>query len=155
MLRPLDAGVRDLIRARLMIDEGVVLHAYQDSLGFWTIGCGRLIDGRKGGGITAAEALYLLDNDIDRVVDALAEKWPAFLHLMPARQVVLVSMAFNLGIDGLAGFKNTLTHIWRGEYESAALGMLDSLWAKQVGVRAVRLAEMMRTGNFPPEDTRA
>jgi lysozyme len=28
-------------------DEGRVRHAYQDHLGFWTIGVGRLIDQRK------------------------------------------------------------------------------------------------------------
>ena len=35
---------------QLRRNEGEVLHAYQDHLGFWTIGVGRLIDKRKGGG---------------------------------------------------------------------------------------------------------
>ena len=37
---------------QLRRDEGCVLHAYPDHLGFLTLGIGRLIDRRKGGGIT-------------------------------------------------------------------------------------------------------
>jgi lysozyme len=59
---------------------------------------------------------------------------------------VLLDMSFNLGIVGLLRFKNTLATIRRGDYSKAAAMMLDSLWARQVGKRAVRLAEMMRTG---------
>ncbi len=44
------------ITQQLRRDEGEVLHAYQDSLGYWTIGIGVLIDKRKGGGITKAES---------------------------------------------------------------------------------------------------
>ena len=36
--------------------EGLRLHAYADSLGYTTIGYGRMIDKRKGGGITEREA---------------------------------------------------------------------------------------------------
>ena len=41
-------------------DEGRVRHAYQDHLGYWTIGVGRLIDQRKGGGLSEDEIDYLL-----------------------------------------------------------------------------------------------
>jgi hypothetical protein len=54
------------LTAQLRRDEGEVLHAYSDHLGFTTIGVGRLIDKRRGGGITKEESKYLLENDIDR-----------------------------------------------------------------------------------------
>ena len=68
--------------------------------------------------------------------------------LSPERQAVLVNMAFNLGIAGLLAFKRMLAACERGEYAAAAREMLDSVWAKQVGARAVRLAEQMRTGEW-------
>ena len=55
-------------------------------------------------------------------------------------------MCFNMGIDTLLEFKNTLSFMQAGDYNSAANGMLSSLWAKQVGLRADNLAVMMRTG---------
>jgi len=45
-----------VIREQIKRHEGKVLHAYPDHLGYWTIGYGRLIDERRGGGITEAEA---------------------------------------------------------------------------------------------------
>ena len=63
------AGVEqmsDNITRLLRGDEGEVLTAYPDHLGYLTIGVGRLIDKRKGGGITPEESAYLLANDIMR-----------------------------------------------------------------------------------------
>lgn len=127
-------------------DEGVVPFAYQDHLGYWTIGVGRLIDKRKGGGLSDAEIDFLLSNDIDRFEKQLIDALPWYGRLDEVRQRVLVNMAFNLGIGGLLGFKNTLAMIERGDYAGAAKGMLASKWAGQVGERAKRLATMMETG---------
>lgn len=127
-------------------DEGVVPFAYQDHLGYWTIGVGRLIDKRKGGGLSDAEIDFLLSNDIDRFEKQVIDALPWYSRLDDVRQRVLVNMAFNLGIAGLLGFKNTLAMIERGDYAGAAKGMLNSKWATQVGERARRLATMMETG---------
>lgn len=137
--------VDDLTR-QLRRDEGEVLHAYQDHLGFWTIGIGRLIDQRKGGGLTKDEAAYLLGNDIAKFTTALRLRLPWFDKLDEARQGVLANMVFQMGIEGLLGFKNTLGMIERGDYEGAADAMLASKWAQQTPARAGRLAEQMRTG---------
>jgi lysozyme len=51
-----------------------------------------------------------------------------------------------LGIKGLLEFKNTLAFIKAGDWERAANGMLASKWAKQVGMRAIELSELMRKG---------
>jgi len=65
-----------------------------------------------------------------------------------ARRDVLISMAYQMGVPGLAGFKNTLAMIAEGNFEGASRGMLNSLWAKQTPDRARRHAEVMRSGNY-------
>ena len=131
---------------QLRRDEGEVLHAYPDSLSYLTIGVGRLIDKRKGGGITAEEAAYLLNNDIERTQAELLRRAPWIALLDAARRGCLINMAFQLGIDGLLGFKNTLEMVRRGDYAGAAAGMLQSLWARQTPERAKRLSAQMLTG---------
>ncbi|UCR75307.1 lysozyme R [Alcaligenes phage vB_Af_QDWS535] len=135
----------DMLR-ELRRDEGVVPYAYQDSLGYWTIGVGRLIDKRKGGRLTDTEMDYLLGNDIMEKEAELDKALPWWRNMTPARQRVLLNMCFNLGLTKLLGFKNTLKAMESGDYQKAAAGMLDSLWARQVGQRAQRLATMMRNG---------
>lgn len=130
----------------LIRHEGNIPHAYKDSLGYWTIGVGFLIDKEKGGKLEPEEIQFILQNRIDKLVKELAVKLPWMSELTPTRQAVLVNMAFNLGVSGLLGFKNTLAFIRAGEYEKASRGMLASKWASQVKGRAVELAELMRKG---------
>lgn len=133
---------------QLLRDEGVILHAYQDSLGFWTIGVGRLIDARKGGGITSEEAQYLLNNDISRVAAELCSHLPLFSTLDLVRQSAITNMAFNLGVPGLLQFHNTLSFLEQKNYTAAADAMRQSKWHTQVGARAERLAEQIATGEW-------
>ena len=128
--------------------EGLVLHAYKDSLGYLTIGYGRLIDKAKGGGISEGEAEYLLQNDVSIVLQALHRNIPFFDRLCIPRQAVLMNMAFQLGIAGLMKFKSTLAFIEAGDYENASANMLKSLWAKQTPNRASEMAQQMRTGKW-------
>lgn len=139
----------DILLAELRRDEGVIPHAYQDHLGFWTIGVGRLVDKRKGGRLSDDEIDYLLRNDVARFAAELDLKLSWWRTLDPVRQRVILNMAFNLGTAGLLGFKNTLAAVKAGQWDKAAAGMLASKWAKQVGKRAQRLAHMMRTGAVP------
>lgn len=140
--------MRVALEKQLRRDEGEVLHAYTDSEGFTTIGIGRLIDKRKGGGITQAESSYLFGNDLDAKTAEVYKALPWARKLDEARQGVLINMAFQMGTDGLLGFKNTLAMIEAGKYDDAADGMLQSLWARQTPARATRLAIQMRTGVF-------
>ena len=136
------------ITKQLRRDEGVVEHAYQDHLGWWTIGVGRLIDKRKGGRLTDDEIDYLLANDITEKERELEASVSFYKRLDEARKGVLLNMAFNLGVQGLLGFRNTLKLIETGKYEEASKEMLKSKWAKQVGDRAVRLSKQMLTGEW-------
>jgi len=132
---------------QLRIDEGVRAQAYQDHLGFWTIGVGRLIDARKpGSGLRGHEIDYLLRSDIDDRIEQLTRRLPWFMTLDDVRKGVLLNMSFQLGVDGLLGFKNTLAMVERGDYRGAAAGMLQSKWAEQTPARAQRMTEQMRSG---------
>lgn len=125
-----------------------MLHAYEDHLGYLTIGVGRLIDKRKGGGISQDESNYLLQNDISTRAAALRTKLPWFDKLDGARKAVLLNMSFQMGIAGLMKFKNTLAKVEAGDYEGAADNMLKSKWARQTPNRANRMAEQMRAGQW-------
>jgi lysozyme len=140
--------VSEKLRAQLIRDEGKVAHAYQDSLGYWTIGVGHLIDERKGGKIPEFIIDTLLEYDIEKHRKELIAALPWFIEVDPVRQAVLVNMAFNLGTAGLLKFANTLRLVREKSYSQAAEHMLDSLWAKQVGPRAHRLAAQMQTGEW-------
>ena len=139
----------ELIR-QLKRDEGTRATAYTDSMGWLTIGVGRLIDSRKpGAGLRPDEIDYLLHNDIADRVQALTKALPWFAKLDQARQGVLINMAFQLGMDGLLAFRQTLGLVRDGKYAEAAVQMLKSKWATtQTPERAKRLAEQMRTGEW-------
>lgn len=119
---------------QLRRDEGEVLSAYQDHLGFWTLGVGRLIDKRKGGGITPEESAYLLSNDIDKRESELLRRAPWMANLDQARFGALVNMAFQMGVDGLLGFKNTLAMVRAGDYDGSANSISNIELRKQRGV---------------------
>lgn len=130
-------------------DEGRRSKVYKDSLGFDTIGIGRLVDAHKaGGGLRNSEMDLMLSNDIEDRVVSLSKQLPWMLWLSEARQGVLLNMSFQLGVDGLLGFKNTLQMIKEGNFEAAAKGMLQSKWASQTPARAKRLSEQMRTDTW-------
>lgn len=136
------------LKETLIKHEGEVNHAYQDSKGYWTIGIGRLIDERRGGGISHEEAMYLLDNDITEAHRDLLTHHPEINGLCEARMEVLVNMCFNLGITRLNGFKRMWAAIAADDFKDASVEMLDSRWAEQVGNRAVDLARIMRWGSY-------
>jgi len=132
--------------SQLRRDEGERLSAYQDHLGFWTIGVGILIDVRKGGGLMPEESEFIFQNRLKLLNAELEKRLPWIKKLDPARRGVLVNMAFQMGVAGLLGFKNTLALIERGEYEKASREMLGSKWAQQTPARANRLSVQMSSG---------
>ena len=117
--------------------------AYEDSQGIVTLGYGRNIQER---GISEAEARVLLHNDILNAAYECQENLPWFNSLDAVRQEVLVNMVFNLGWPRFSGFKKMLAALEKGWYSEAAVQMLDSRWADQVGRRAAVLAQRMDRG---------
>ena len=93
------------------------------------------------------EAELMLMEDIRNVAIELADN-RIYEKLDDARQTVLANMAFNLGMSRLGKFKKMWAALSRQDYQKAADEMMDSRWARQVGVRAKRLEAIMRTGEL-------
>lgn len=146
---------RAALKERLKLEEGEVLHAYQDSLGWWTIGVGHLIDGRKGGAIPPEISDALLEWDLARVERQLDPAIPWWRTLDDIRQQVVMDLTFNMGWapnapGGFDDFHNTLAALQRGRWADGATGLRKSLWYRQVGSRrAEPLCVAVETGAFP------
>ncbi len=128
--------------ALLKQHEGFEQFPYADSLGTLTIGYGRNLQAR---GLAEHEASYLLEHDID-----LAEKYLGaydyYVELSGYRKAVLIDMMVNMGPSRLAKFIRMHAALLNRDYELAALEMLDSKWAGQVGQRALTLSKVMKAG---------
>lgn len=134
---------RDIVRAQLRIDEDVRPFPYKDSEGILTIGCGRNIEQR---GLRPDEINLMLDNDIVEAEAIARGLVDGFDALSENRRAVLCNMAFNLGQTRLAGFKDFRAALALRNFAVAAEEMLNSKWARQVGLRATRLAKQMAEG---------
>lgn len=120
---------------------------YTDSLGIYTIGWGRNIQAK---GLSDEEASFLLNSDILEAAEALGSHLPWTDDLDSARRHALLNMTFNMGINGLLTFKNTLADFRAGRFESASERMLQSKWATQVKSRAIELSNQVLTGVEKP-----
>lgn len=151
----------ETIIPRLIINEGMRLKPYKCTSGKTTIGVGRnlddnpLTDEEKAlighdvmEGITEHQATMLLINDIKKVKDQLDKNLPWWRDLDNERQFVMIDLCFNMGISGLLTFHNTLRQIATGWYIRAGDNLLKSKYAKQVGKRAERNAECIKTGVY-------
>jgi lysozyme len=156
---------RDELVKMIAIHEGIVLNVYQDHLGIDTVGIGRnlqdrgITDGELSfinktmdevyeNGLTEEEAYYLCMNDIAIVEKELLANKPIVNQLNDVRQMVLVDMAFNMGVPRLMAFKNMWLAIEKVNYQLANEEMIDSRWAGQVGSRAMKLSLAMKNGEW-------
>ena len=133
------------LKTLLVHHESYRQFPYTDVTGHLTVGIGRNLSDR---GISTTEAFYLLDDDVLYFTAKLNHFLPFFPMLNEPRQIALVDMCFNLGIQGLLNFTQMISALERGDYIEAANEMLDSKWALQVGQRAITLANIMRTGEL-------
>ena len=132
----------------LRLHESYRQHPYLCSAGILTIGYGRnLIDT----GISEPEGRYLLVNDVSGAWSQIQAALPAFKELDPVRRAVLLDMSVNMGIRGLLRFKKMLAALGENNFELAAAEMVNSKWHSQVKTRAVRLEQMMLSGEWPEE----
>ena len=151
---------------KLIVSEGLKLQVYKDTLGIDTIGIGRNLEDRGitkeeldwmdipnigivyEMGITEADAVYLATNDVQIVEEELLRAHSCVEQLDSVRQLILVDMAFNMGVPRLCKFKMMWAAIHDEDYPTAAKEMLDSKWASQVKGRATKLANAMHNGEF-------
>lgn len=141
----------------LNLEEGYKEKPYIDTLGYPTVAGGVRI-GPKGASLSNYQftvprevgdvwKLSILNDKI-----AAAKKYSniqqALANCNDARKDIIYSMMYQLGVDGLAQFRNTLKSIAGGDFNAGAEGMLNSLWARQTPGRAQRHAEVMRSGTY-------
>ena len=155
----------DKLEKQLAMHEGIILSVYKDSLGIDTIGIGRNIEDRGFSefeldvlgktieeiykeGITEKDAYFLLKTDIGFITNELFKVKPIARCMDAIRQLVLMDMAFNMGVPRLCKFVKMWTALEQYDYVKAAIEMLDSKWAKQVKTRAVNLAHSMQHGIY-------
>jgi lysozyme len=134
---------RDIVKGQLRVDEDERCKPYRCTAGKLTVGVGRNLDDK---GLRPDEIALMLDNDVTEAEADARALVPNFDTLSDVRKAALINMAFNLGRDRLSRFVNTLRAVNEHRFDDAAEGMLESLWAKQVGQRAVRLAKQMKEG---------
>ena len=151
---------------KLVVSEGLRLQVYKDTLGIDTIGIGRNLEDRGitkeeldwmdipnidvvyEMGITEADAVYLATNDVQIVEEELVRAHPCVEELDAVRQLVLVDMAFNMGVPRLSKFKKMWNAVHENKFDVAAKEMLDSRWANQVKSRSTKHAHAMHHGEF-------
>ena len=137
---------------KLIAHEGMVLTVYQDTLGIDTIGIGRNLKDRGISkeeldymdipsmaivyehGITEADARYLAMNDIKIVEDELCRVHPCVNDLDAVRQLILMDMAFNMGVPRLCKFKR----MWNAIHEGHAGRWIASIEDRRVLVSGAR-----------------
>lgn len=134
--------IKEKLKDRLKLEEGVKYTVYFDSVGVPTIGVGHNLH------VPVSDKVVdlILEEDLDKHLNDLYTTLPWVINLSENRQLVLGDMCFNLGITGLLTFRNTLKAFEEGRWEDAANGLQQSLWAHQVGSRAVKLIKMVREG---------
>jgi len=114
---------------------------YNDSMGNPTIGYGHLLSK----GMPSDVANMLFQCDLADALDDVRHCFSCYDSLSRPRQLVLISMAFNLGRDRLAVWTHFIGAVHRGAWEEAADHLLDSKAAKKdAPARYAQLAKMMR-----------
>lgn len=139
----------------LEFHEGRRRFPYRDTVGKLTIGVGFNLDDV---GLYDNEIDFILWNRLEQTVIILQRILPFFNELDEVRQAVLIDMCYNLGpepFDG-DGFKDWpifVRQLQDGDFKAAAENMRKTKWASQVKGRAVRLSNMMETGQWPSDGT--
>lgn len=130
-------------------NEGFVNHVYKDSLGKDTIGYGFLVSALTNDELALNN--YKLEPMSEKVANKILElklkklKDEVFKHFdwlkyKPLNvQEVIIEMCYQMGINSVSKFKNTLRLIEQGYYNEAYENGLKSLWARQTPKRAIKV----------------
>jgi lysozyme len=136
----------------IVIEEGFKSRTYMCTEGVPTIGYGRTI-GKKGDPLTnevttKEKEIIFVREKIRELSYALMSRFPsAWSKCNQARQAILISMVYQLGLTGVSKFQKMWMALSNGDFSLAAKEMLDSRWAKQTPNRAKRHAEQMERGD--------
>lgn len=140
-------GTKSYQASRGIFKDGK-FYPYKDSLGYWTIGYGKLIHGNEEkykGGITEAQADAFLQEDIEEAKNDVLKlnvqlpkdsRWNDFLVLM----------VFQLGLTKTLQFKKFLSALRSGNYATAIIEVKDSNWFRQTPNRVNAMISSILNG---------
>jgi lysozyme len=142
----------------LALEEGFRPEVYRCTSGYWTCGVGHVVTwdrsaseteaARAAGRIapypwSVADAMEQFEGVVEKTRRELDDRLPWWREQTEPRQAVLISMAYQMGINGLMGFRNTLKAWQAGAYDDVATRMMNSKWARQTPARARRHARQV------------
>lgn len=168
---PTDDNPNYTLEQMLRGDEGYKLTVYWDTLGYPTIGIGHLIIAYKtrdmsvilpalsrqvgrdltNPTITPEEVSKLFADDILKMRTQMyihGTIGPVYRKLNGSRRMALENMCFQMGVGGVAKFKNTLSFMAAEDWKNAYNNMVSSLWASQTPGRAKRVSKIILVGNL-------
>lgn len=134
------------LKQQLEKDEGRSKFVYLDTLGFKTIGIGKLVDSRKGGGLSDSEIDFIFNNSVKTATEGLQRGAAWTVQLDEVRRNALVNMTFQMGVEGVMAFRKMLAAMQAGNWEQAYREAKNSKWAQQTPLRAERIARQILTG---------
>ena len=142
---------KDQLREELAEDEGCKFEVYLDHLGLPTFGIGHLVvEGDPEHGqpvgtpVNDERVRQVFSLDIASTLDECQVLYPDFDDLPDECQLIIANMMFNMGRPRLSKFKKFIAGVNAGDWNTAAVEMMDSRWAKQVGNRAERLRDRIQ-----------
>lgn len=135
----------------IQFEEGRRNVAYRDTRGLWTNGIGhKYTDGLDhAGDVWSDEKVdQTFETDYATALRGIARACPWIASLDEVRQAVVVSMAFQMGVDGVLQFQHTLGAMRDQRWNDAACGIRASKWYTQTHARAERAARAIETGEW-------
>jgi lysozyme len=146
----MDNNLINKLKEQLKIDEGVKYEIYEDHLGYATFGIGHLITDADeeygwpiGTKVSEDRVNEVFKTDVQKFINETQKVFPDLINKPDNIQIVLINMCFNLGAPRLSKFKKFIAAINDEQWIEAAVEMMDSRWARQVGPRAERLKQIV------------
>lgn len=115
--------------------EGRSNAAYQDSLGYWTVGIGHRVD-RDVGVISDAWIDALFEEDIRIAISDAKQAVKTFDSQPHEVKLILVDLSFQLGLPKLLKFEKTIKACNERDYLLMSEELRNSRWYLQVGRRS-------------------
>ena len=132
------------LNEKIASEEGFSDVLYICPAGYKSIGYGFNLDATR---MPREVADLWLDLNIQELKRRLAHfEWLSKLD--ETRQVVIYDMSYQMGINGMLAFTSMINALRAERYHEAAEHLLDSRYARQTPNRAMRNAEILRTGEI-------
>lgn len=133
-------------------NEGFNGHAYDDATGLrvkapvgaLTIGYGTNLES----GLSIPEAQAIALNRLCEAEVMCLAAFKFFPQLSVIRKIVMLDLAYNLGMPKLQSFKTFLQLMAKGDFPHAADDLAETAWSGEVHQRAVLDVGMLRTNNW-------